>query len=112
MKKKLKIVFFGSGDIAIASLKALLDDSYDIACVVTAPDKTKGRNLISSYTPIKEFALREKLDIFQPEILNAEAIDFIKKFESDLFVVFSYGKIIPKNFARHIPIIYWARQLI
>jgi len=97
MMKKLKIVFFGSGEIAIASLKMLLVTGYDVCYVVTAPDKAKGRHLKDSFTPIKVFSLEEGLNIFQPDKFNIDVCDFIKKLEPDLFVVFSYGKILPKT---------------
>ncbi|MDD5005768.1 MAG: methionyl-tRNA formyltransferase [Candidatus Omnitrophica bacterium] len=105
----MKIVFFGSGKIAIPSLDSLIKNN-DVACVVTAPDKKKGRHLPISFTPIKEFALKKELNIFQPEdILAKQSIEYLKKLNADVFIVFSFGKIlsrdlldIPKLFALNI----------
>jgi len=95
---KLKIVFFASGKIAVPTLEFLIREKYDIACVVTAPDARKGRHLLPSYTPIKEFALKHKLNIFQPHKLSAkDTVDYLKDLHPDIFVVFSFSKILPKQ---------------
>ncbi|MBL7197618.1 MAG: methionyl-tRNA formyltransferase [Candidatus Omnitrophica bacterium] len=94
----MKIVFFGSGEIAVHSLEVLLKNKTNILCVVTTPDKKRGRHLRISFTPIKELALKEKLKIFQPlNLRNKESLEYIKNLEPDIFVVFSYGKILPKE---------------
>lgn len=94
----MKIVFWASAEIAVPTLMALVQNNYEVLGVVTAPDAKKGRHLITSFTPIKEFALKHNLEIFQPvSLLEKEAISFLKKLDSDIFVVFAYGKIISKE---------------
>lgn len=94
----MRIVFFGSGKIAVKSLEALIKNKYEVICVVTAPDKQKGRGLAIASTPIKDFAKKEDLDIIQPSNLNSiETAGYISALNPDIFVVFSYGKILPKT---------------
>ncbi|MFC1646008.1 methionyl-tRNA formyltransferase [Candidatus Omnitrophota bacterium] len=94
----MKIVFFGSGKIAVPCLEALIHSKRKILCVVTAPDRQKGRHLSISSTPIKDLALNQGLNIYQPSNLSGNAcLDYIKKLDPDIFVVFSYGKILPEK---------------
>jgi len=93
-----KIIFFGSGAIGQSCLETLIGSDHEVMCVVTSPDKKKGRHLLDSHTPIKEIALKHNLSLFQPEQLNIkESVDYFKTFQSELFVVFAYGKILPKQ---------------
>ena len=92
------IVFFGSSEFATESLKALLNSDYDISCVVTQPDKQKGRHLHLATTAVKKIAQVSGLKIYQPQDINTpEAVDFLKRMKPDLFVVVAYGQIISQN---------------
>ncbi len=103
----MNIIFFGSGEFAVSSLKALLYSQHKILCVVTRPDRKKGRGLHLGATAVKELAGEFRLKVYQPEkINNAQAIKFLKDLKPDLFIVISYGQIlsqevleIPKIFA-------------
>jgi methionyl-tRNA formyltransferase len=98
IKDKLKIVFFGSGKIAVPTLEFLIKEKYDVVCVVTSLDAQKGRHLLKSYTPIKETALRHNLNIFQPDNICAKrTVAYLKDLAADIFIVFSFGKILPKQ---------------
>lgn len=93
----MRIVFFGSSDFAVSSLKALID-KHDVVSIVTQPDRRKGRSLKISYTPVKVFANENSIPVIQPE--DVEALEFkniLKGFEADLFVVVSYGRILKKE---------------
>lgn len=86
-----KIVFYGTPDFAVASLKALIDHSYNVVAVVTAPDKPAGRGQKIHYSAVKEYALSQNLPILQPEKLkNAEFIEHLKSLEADLQVVVAF----------------------
>ena len=90
----MKIVFFGSAHFAVPSLEALIKSSHEIVCVVTQPDKQKGRHLQVSGTDVKSTAVSAKLKIFQPEdIKSPESVKFLKGLEADLFVIVAYGQI-------------------
>ena len=91
----MNLVFMGTPDFSVPSLKILLNSKYNVSAVVTAPDKQRGRGRKVSFTPVKEFALENNLPVLQPEKLKDE--DFIselKKINADLFVVVAF-KILP-----------------
>lgn len=94
----MKIIFFGSSHFALPSLKALADSGHRICCVVTQPDRKKGRGLTIARTVIKDFALKSGLKIYQPERINTpDSINFLKKFNPDLFIVIAYGQILSQE---------------
>ena len=91
----MKIVFFGTPDFAVPSLKKLLESSHEVAAVVTAPDKERGRGRKVSFTPVKEFAIENALPVLQPENLkNGNFIAELKKINADVFVVVAF-RILP-----------------
>ncbi|MGA7836903.1 MAG: methionyl-tRNA formyltransferase [Ignavibacteriaceae bacterium] len=91
----MKIVFMGTPDFAVPSLKILLESKHEIAAVVTAPDKERGRGRKVSFTPVKEFALQHNLPVLQPDKLkNPEFVEQLKNFNADLFVVVAF-RILP-----------------
>ncbi len=95
---KARIVFFGTPDFAIPTLKKLYENDYEIVCVVTQPDKASGRGKKVSIGPVKSFALDNKLPLFQPESLKTqEVFEKLKSFDAQYFVVVAYGQIIPKT---------------
>ena len=94
----MKIVFMGTPDFAVQPLKALIENGHEIALVVTKEDKPKGRGYEMSFTPVKEEALANGIEIFQPTTLNTEEVyEKLKSIEADLYVVVAYGKILPKK---------------
>jgi len=103
----MKIIFLGSSEFALPSLKVLAGGNYDIPLVVTQPDRKKGRGLALQATAVKKFAQERGFKLYQPlQINTSEAVKFLKGFDADLFIVISYGQIlsreilgIPKVFA-------------
>ncbi|HNV23672.1 MAG TPA: methionyl-tRNA formyltransferase, partial [Candidatus Omnitrophota bacterium] len=94
----MKIVFFGSDDFALAHLKSLVSDRYHIVACVTQPDRPKGRGMKIIFSPVKEFALKNNIKVFQPETLKDEkVVEILKGFQADVFVVISYGHLLPKD---------------
>ncbi|MDP2905169.1 MAG: methionyl-tRNA formyltransferase, partial [Candidatus Omnitrophota bacterium] len=94
----MDIVFFGSDNFAVTPLKALLGSSDQVLCVVTQPDKQKGRGLATAPTAVKSAAKSAGIEVYQPADINsAEAIDFLKKFNADLFIVAAYGQILSQD---------------
>ena len=77
MKKKLRIVFLGTPDFAVASLEALLKNAYDIVAVITATDKKAGRGRKIHYSDVKNFAIDNNLKLLQPK--NLKDKDFLKQ---------------------------------
>jgi methionyl-tRNA formyltransferase len=91
----MNIIFFGSSDFAVPSLKALITKGRKISCVVTQPDRQKGRGLTLESTQIKRVSLEFALPVYQPQKVNTpEVIQFLKDLSPDLFVVIAYGQIL------------------
>ncbi|MBK7958164.1 MAG: methionyl-tRNA formyltransferase [Bacteroidetes bacterium] len=87
----MKILFLGTPDFAVESLKILVEHQYEIVGVVTAPDKPSGRGLEIHETPVKKYAKEVGLKIFQPEKLKSpEFIESLKELEIDLGIVVAF----------------------
>ncbi|MFW6019763.1 MAG: methionyl-tRNA formyltransferase [Bacteroidales bacterium] len=97
MAKRDRIVFYGTPEFAVASLKALYDEGFNIVGVVTAPDKPAGRGKKLRPSAIKEFALRKQLPVFQPENLKSEAFyKELKTLRPDIQFVVAF-RMLPKQ---------------
>ncbi len=93
----MRILFMGTPEFAVPSLRILFDCSYEICGVVTAPDKPRGRGRQVSFTPIKEFALHHHLLILQPENLkDPKFISEVRQLAPDLAVVVAF-RILPHD---------------
>lgn len=89
--EKPKIVFFGTPEFAVCSLKRILDDGYEVAAVVTMPDKESGRGRKISQSDVKKFAVENGLRVLQPEKLKSpEFIEELRKINADLFIVIAF----------------------
>lgn len=89
--KELRIVFMGTPDFAVASLKALVENGYNVVGVITAPDKPAGRGKRLNESAVKKYALENNLNVLQPEKLKNP--DFLKELENlkaDLQVVVAF----------------------
>jgi methionyl-tRNA formyltransferase len=95
----MRIIFMGTPESAVASLRRLVDDGHEIVAVWTQPDKPAGRGNKLHQSPIKEFALQRNLAIQQPaKIRTAEANERFASHTTDVAVVVAYGKILPAEF--------------
>lgn len=93
----MKIIFFGTPEFAVPVLKKIYSSSHQILAVVTAPDKERGRGRKVSSTPVKEFALENRITSLQPEKLSdTEFITELDKLNADLFVVVAF-RILPRE---------------
>jgi methionyl-tRNA formyltransferase len=98
MQNKLRIVFMGTPDFAVASLKALLDAKQNIVGIVTVPDKPAGRGQKIIASPVKNFAEKLNLSpILQPESLKSPAfIEKLKELRPDLLLVVAF-RMLPES---------------
>ena len=96
----MKIIFMGTPDFAIPSLKTLFESGHDVVAVVTAPDKQRGRGQKISSTPVKKFAVENNLPVLQPEKLknNPQFVEDLKKYDADLYVVVAFRILPPEVF--------------
>ncbi|WP_346862952.1 methionyl-tRNA formyltransferase [uncultured Draconibacterium sp.] len=89
--KELRLVFMGTPDFAVASLKALVDGGYNVVGVITAPDKPAGRGKKLNESAVKKYAVENKLNILQPEKLkNQEFLAELEALKADLQVVVAF----------------------
>lgn len=90
-EKKLKIVFFGTPEFAVASLDRLLKDGHDIAAVVTMPDKEAGRGRKVIQSDVKKYAVEHGLRVLQPDKLKSpEFVGNLRDIGADLFIVIAF----------------------
>ena len=90
-KEDLRILFMGTPEFAVESLKALVDNNYNVVAVITMPDKPAGRGYKLQASPVKQYALEKGLTVLQPEKLKDES--FIAQLEDlriDLQVVVAF----------------------
>ena len=94
----MKILFMGTPDFALFSLKALAASDNEIVGVVTQPDKPKGRGYALTPPPVKVFATEMGYPVYQPATLRGEEFaSLLEELSPDVIVVVAYGKILPKN---------------
>ena len=91
--KKTKIIFFGTPDFAVKSLRAI-NDNFDVLCVVTSPDKKSGRGLKINESEVKRFSSDNNIPIKQPENLtNNYFLNEISSLDAELFIVVAFRKL-------------------
>lgn len=93
----MKIIFMGTPEFAVPSLE-MLDKKYNVVSVYTKVDKPNARGNKINFSPVKEYALNNNLEVCQPEnFKDREVIEKIERLNPDLIVVVAYGKILPKE---------------
>ena len=94
----MKILFMGTPEISMVSLKKLIDDGHNIVAVVTGEDKPRGRGNVMTPTPCKALATERGIPVYTPKTLRDEAFaSLLSEIDPDLIVVVAYGKILPSN---------------
>ncbi|HEX8372575.1 MAG TPA: methionyl-tRNA formyltransferase [Chthoniobacterales bacterium] len=95
----MRIVFMGSGDIALPSLRWLLDSpEHEVLAVVTQPDKPVGRHQVLTASAIKQAALEREIPVLQPAKVRApEVLQSLAELAPDFIIVMAYGQILPKT---------------
>lgn len=94
----MRIIFMGTPDFAAASLQKLIDEKYDIAAVFTQPDKPRNRGMSLSFSPVKELALQNGLDVYQPtKLRDGSFTELLRSLKPDVLVVVAYGRILPED---------------
>ncbi len=97
----MNIVFMGTPEFALPTLKVLHHSSHSVLTVITQPDKPKGRGQKLLVSPIKQYALDSNLPILQPETVNdPEFIESLKKNRPDIIIVVAFGQILSETFLK------------
>ena len=93
----MKVLFMGSPDFAVESLKALIAAGHEICAVVTQPDKPKGRGYALFPTAVGAYAEEKGYDVYKPDkVKNGELMPILEKYQPEVIVVAAYGKILPE----------------
>ena len=94
----MRIIFFGTPDFALPSLKALVNSGEQVVAVITQPDSMKGRGHKLSRPPVKEYAVSIGIRVLQPcGICSVDFFDALSVLTPDMIVVVAYGKILPPS---------------
>jgi methionyl-tRNA formyltransferase len=95
----MRIVFFGTSEVGMPILSALLGAGHEVLHVVTSPDSPVGRKQELIETPIAKLAKELGLPISKPQKIknNPEFLEFLRGLDADIFVIVSYGKIVPQE---------------
>jgi len=94
----MRIVFIGTGEIGVPTLRALLNSEHEVVAVVTQPDKRVGREQRIEPPPIKKEIAKTRIPILQPaRIKDQQATEEIRDFASDVIVVVAYGQILQRD---------------
>jgi methionyl-tRNA formyltransferase len=95
----MRIVFMGTPESAVPSLRRLAEDGHEIVAVWTQPDRPAGRGKKLHQSPVKDFALQHQFNIHQPaKIKTDEAKQLFTSHQADAAIVVAYGKILPSEF--------------
>lgn len=96
----MKIIFMGTPDFAVPTLKKLYDSGYEVQAVFTQPDKPKGRGYKLTPPPVKVLAQEHDTTVYQPQSLKKDGEEYVKIINDlapDCIVVAAYGKMLPKS---------------
>lgn len=95
----MRVLFMGTPDFAVPSLKALVENGYEVVGVVTQEDRPKGRGYVLTPPPVKEYAMSCNIPVFQPVKLSKEpdTIEALRKLNPDVTVTCAFGQILPQS---------------
>lgn len=95
----MNIVFMGTPDFAVPSLKALTEcGKHNVIAVYTQPDKPVGRKKVLTAPPVKQFAVEKGIDVYQPSTFkDVQAVKELKSLAPDIVIVIAYGKLLPQS---------------
>lgn len=90
-KKDLRIIYMGTPEFAVESLRLLVERGYNVVAVVTMPDKPAGRGHKIQFSPVKQYAMEHQLPLLQPERLKDPAfIEALREYHADLQIVVAF----------------------
>ena len=101
----MRILFMGTPDFAVASLRRLVEDGHDVCGVFTQPDKPRNRGMKMTFSPVKEYALTRDLAVYQPvKMRDGSAQALVQELQPELIVVAAYGRILPEDILAAAPL--------
>ena len=100
----MKIIFMGTPDFSVGTLKALIEAGHEIVLAVTQPDKPKGRGGKMQFPPVKEAAMEYQIPVFQrKKVRDSDCIEELRKYQADIMVVIAFGQILPAEILKMTP---------
>ncbi len=94
----MRVVFWGTPEFALPSLRALLGEGHDVLAVVTQPDRPAGRGRTLRASPVKQLAEEQKVPVLQPEQAHGDAfMATLRELDAEIFVVVAYGQILKRE---------------
>lgn len=93
----MRIVFMGTPEFAVPSLKALCENGYEVVGVFTQPDRPKGRGNKMTMSPVKEYAISQNIPVFQPQRIRRDGVEDLKSLAPDLCVTAAFGQILSQE---------------
>lgn len=100
----MKVIFMGTPDFSVGTLKALVEAGHEVVLAVTQPDKPKGRGKEMQYPPVKETAIALGIPVYQPKkIRELGCIEELRKYRAEVMVVVAFGQILPKEILEMTP---------
>lgn len=94
----MRVIFMGTPDFAVGTLRAIHEAGHQVCLVVTQPDKPKGRGKAMQFTPVKEYAAEHGMEVFQPvKIREPECVEKLRSYNADIMVIAAFGQILTKE---------------
>ena len=97
MKTNLKVIFLGTPDFAVNTLKKIIDSKHELLAVVTQPDKPVGRSRKPVFSPVKQVALEHGVKVLQYNKIRLEGVQDIKNLNPDIMVTCAFGQILSQE---------------
>lgn len=97
----MRILFMGTPEFAVSSLRRMVEDGHTVCGVLTQPDKPKNRGHKLAFSPVKEYALTKEIPVYQPLTMrDGGVLNLVRELAPELIVVAAYGKILPEDILR------------
>lgn len=93
----MRIVFMGTPEFAVPSLKALCENGYEVVGVFTQPDRPRGRGNKVAFSPVKQLAVERGISVFQPQRIRRDGVEDLKALAPDLCVTAAFGQILSQE---------------
>lgn len=94
----MRVVFMGTPDFSVPTLEKIIEKGHEVIGVVTQPDKPKGRGKTVVFPPVKEFAVKHNIPVYQPVKAREESfVEVLRQLNPDVIVVIAFGQILPKS---------------
>lgn len=93
----MRIIFLGTPEFSVPTLKAIYESHHEIVAIVSQPDRVQDRGKKIVFSPVKEFAIEKNIPIFQFDKISRDGVEIIKNLEPDIMVTASFGQILSQE---------------